>query len=225
MAVVEGSVSGALAEVGATSQSALHTVNKPDPMGSLGSYKTSHRFSLAVTQAADSRLFVIRNPHATNLIVIHDVLVEWIQTAAHTAAILDSLDLYRLTSFSAIDTTNTVTPVASKLRTSYATLVAGTDVDLRGVTVAGAAAGMTGGTSTPDSAPLRQFGQWLLAAVPTAGPVTPIVGSYTPNVAHGESPLILVQNEGLVLRNRVLLGAAAGSSVSIDIQWSYLTAY
>jgi hypothetical protein len=138
---------------------------------------------------------------------------------------LDSLDIYRLTSFSVTQTTGTVTPVLSKLRTSFATLVDGTDLAVRGVTVAGAAAGMTGGTLTKDTAPLRQVGQWMLAAVPTAGVVMPIVGEYWPDVGSGESPLILAQNEGFLIENRVLLGAAAGSAVSIDIEFSVATAY
>jgi hypothetical protein len=84
---------------------------------------------------------------------------------------------------------------------------------------------MTGGTLTKDSAPIRQFGQWLLAAVPTGGTVIPTIGEYTPNVAAGESPLVLAQNEGFILENRVLLGAAAGSAVSIDVAFSMASAY
>ncbi|MBL8794268.1 MAG: hypothetical protein JNM56_10200 [Planctomycetia bacterium] len=221
MAVLEGGVSAALAGIAEESGSPLHVVSKPDPVGVLGHYRTSHRAVLVATQAANSRLFELQNAHATNLIVIHDIRVEWTQTAAHTAAIMDSLDIYRCTSFSAVDTTNTVTPAISKLRTSFAT--AGANV--RGITVAGIAAGMTGGTLTKDTAPLRQFGLWMTAAVPTAGPTSRLDGSYTPKVADGESPLILVQNEGLIIENRVLLGAAAGSAVSIDIEWSELTAY
>lgn len=221
MAVIEGGISAALAGVGVESGSAMHSVNKPDPVGALGHYRTSHRTVLAASQAANSRLFELQNAHATNIIVVHDIRVEWVQTAAHTAAIMDSLDIYRCTGFSAVDTTNTVTPVASKLRTSFGTPGA----NLRGCTVAGVAAGMTGGTITKDTAPLKQFGQWLLAAVPTAGTVVPIVGTYTPKVAHGESPLILVQNEGFIVENRVLLGVAAGSAVTIEVEWSELTAY
>jgi hypothetical protein len=221
MAVLEGGVSNALAGVGVESGSPLHVNTKPDPVGALGHYKTSHRFVLVNTQAANSRLFELQNAHATNLIVIHKIRVEWTQTGAHTAAIMDSLDIYRCTAFSAVDTTNTVTPAISKQRTSFA--AAGANV--RGVTVAGAAAGMTGGTLTKDTAPTRQFGLWLLAAVPTAGMTPQIIGEYWPDVASGEHPLVLVQNEGIIIENRVLLGAAAGSAVSIDIGWSEVTAY
>lgn len=221
MAVIEGGTSAALAGVGSESQSAMHVSAKPTPVGALGHYKTSHRAAIIAAQAANSRLFELQNAHATNLIVVHEIRIAWVQTAAHTAAIEDSIDLYRCTGFSAVDTTNTVTPAISKLRASFAT--AGANV--RGVTVAGAAAGMTGGTLTKDTNPLRQIPQFLLATVPTAGPTVQIEGWYRPDVNSGESPLILVQNEGLTIENRVLLGAAAGSTFYIDIEWAEVTAY
>jgi len=221
MAILEGGTSGSLMGVGAESGMPAHFVAKPDPAGALGIYRTSHRCAVIAAQAANSRLFEIQNAHATNLVVVHSVRVQWLQTAAHTAAIEDSLDMFKCTSFSAVDTTNTVTPAVSKLRTSFGTPGA----NVRGVTVAGAAAGMTGGTLTKDTNPIVQVPQWLLLAVPTGGP-TPFVSSgWNANVADGESPLILVQNEGFIIENRVLLGAAAGSSVYIDVLWSELTAY
>ncbi len=224
MAVIEGGTSSTLAGVGVQSGASLHNALKPSP-ADVGHYRTSHRTNLVNTQAANSRLFEIRNIHASNIIVVHSIRVEWTLTGAHTAAIMDSLDIFRCTSFSAVDTTNTVTPAITKLRTSYTTLVDGTDLAVRGVTVAGAAAGMTGGTLTKDTNPIRQFGQWLLAAVPTGGPTTVIVGEYTPNLASGEAPLQLVQNEGFIIENRVLLGAAASSAVSIDVAFSVASAY
>lgn len=225
MAVIEGGVSGALAGVGGESGAPIHHVAKPDPVGSLGHYKTSHRAVMVNDQEANSSLFTLRNIHATNLIVVHKVRAEWIQVGAHTAAILSSLDIYKLTGYSVTPTTGTVTPVLSKLRTSYATLVDGTDLAVRGVTVAGAAAGMTGGTLVKDTAPLMQVGLWLLAAVPTAGPSPAVDASYRPDVASGEAPLVLAQNEGFLVENRVLLGAAAGSAISFDIDFSVVAAY
>ena len=216
MAVLEGGTSAAVAEVGAGASSALHTVNKPDPYGALGFYTTSHRCVFANTQAANSRLFELQNAHATNLVVVHRVRVVYSQGSTQTANIETSLDMYRCTSFSVVDTTNTVTPVASKMRTSMGTPGA----VLRGVTVAGAAAGMTGGTLTKDTAPVWQMSCWLLAAIPTAGPSPRFEYLWMPNVAHGEAPLVLVQNEGFIIENRVLMGAASGGAVYVDVAWS-----
>src|SRR5207302_1240321 len=112
-------------------------------------------------------LFELQNSHATNLIVVTRLVIKWLQTAAHTAAIEDSLDVFKCTSFSAVDTTNTVTPTASRKRTTMAA-APGAAV-IRGVTVAGASAGMTTGTLTKDGGSVGQLQQWLLAALPTAG--------------------------------------------------------
>lgn len=224
MATIEGGTSAALAGVGPESGSPLHVVSKPTPIGSLGHYRTSHRAALVNTQAANSRLFEMRNAHATNIITINRIRITWMQTAAHTAAIESSIDCYRCTSFSAVDTTNTVTPVGSKLRTSFGNIDTAATF-LRGVTVAGAAAGMTGGTLTKDTAPLFQVPQWLLAAQPTAGTVIPMQFDYFPGVGNNEHPLTLVQNEGFIIENRVLLGAAAGSSFYVDVEWAESTAY
>lgn len=221
MAVIEGGVSGALTGVGVESGSPQHVVCKPDPAGALGHYTTSHRTALVASQGANSRLFEIQNAHATNLVVVHQVRVVVQQTAAMTAAIETSIDMFKCTGFSAVDTTGTVTPVASKMRTSFGNAGA----NLRGVTVAGAAGGMTGGTLTKDTAPLHQTPIWLLLAVPTGGPVPREEYVWAPDVAAGESPLILVQNEGLIIENRVALGVAAGASVHIHCVWSELTAY
>lgn len=221
MAVIEGGVSGALAGVGAESGSPQHVVTKPDSVGALGHYTTTHRTAMINGQAANSRIFSLQNAHATNLIVIHEVRIVIQQTAAMTAAIETSLDVYKLTGFSVVDTTNTVTPVATKMRTSFGTAGA----VLRGLTIAGAAAGMTGGTSTKDTAPILQQPTWLLLAVPTGGPTVRNDYTWSPEVSSGQSPLILVQNEGLLIENRTALGAAAGASVHLRCVWSELTAY
>ena len=120
MAVLEGGVAGALAGVGAETGSPLHVVTKSIPYGVLGIYRTSHRHAIINAQAANSRLFEVRNTHASNLLVLVRLTVKWMQLGAHTAAIEDSIDLFRVTSFSAVDTTNTVTPAVSPMRTTMA---------------------------------------------------------------------------------------------------------
>ena len=220
MAVLEGGVSAALTGVGLEAASPLHVTNKPVPYGALGHYCSTVRFALVNSQAANSRLWQIRNTSATNLIVVTRLEVRWQQTAAHTAAILDQLALYKLTGFTAVDTTNTVTPTVSLRRTS----MGATTAAIRHVTVAGVAAGMTGGTLTKDTNAAMLLEQWLLLAQPTAGPVTPMTKDLLDN-ANGTHPFVLVQNEGLGLENVVALGAAAGSSVTVDLSYAEVTAF
>jgi hypothetical protein len=218
MAIQVAGASGDIADVGQRASVPLHIVQKPHT--AVGHYRTSVRFALANTQAANSRLFEIRNTSATNIIIPQRLEVRWLQTGAHTAAILDSIDLYKLTNFTVSSTTNTVTPTVSTKRTS----MTATTAAIRHVTVAGAAAGMTGFTSTKDANAAGRMEQWLLAAQPTAGTVVPIVKEFFDDV-NGTHPFALIQNEGLLLENQVLLGAAAASSITVDFHYMEVTAF
>lgn len=179
-------------------------------------FRVTHRFAIIAQQAANSRLFELRNANTSQLVVIHDFRVDWTQTAAHSNAIEDSLDLFKATGFTAVDDTGTVTLTASEMRTASEANAA----VIRGVTIAGATAGMTGGTLSLDSGPLLQVPLWLLATLPTAGPVPTATLRFLPRSPYGERALTLAPNEGIVLRNRVLLEAAAGSSVYVSCAWS-----
>jgi hypothetical protein len=218
-------LSGDIVEAGPRSYntgSPLHSQQKPLSYGSLGHYRTNHRCLLVNTQAANSKLFEVRNTHATNLIVPTRLVLKWMQTGTHTAAIEDSLDVYRVSTFTAVDTTNVVTPGVTAKRASMA---AGPGAAaIRGVTAAGAAAGMTGGTMTKDATSVGQLPKWLLAAMPTAGPVEPSVLDVFDDV-NGTHPFVFAQNEGLIVENRVLLGAAAASVVYIDFSWAEVATY
>lgn len=216
MAVIESATNAALAEVGVAAAIPIHVTQKPIPFGALGHYRVTARFALIATQAANSRLFSLRNT-GTNLIIITRLNLRWLQTAVHTAAIEDSLDVFKLTGFTVDDTVNTVTPVASRKRTTMG--AAPGNVNLRQVTVAGAAAGMTGGTLVKDGGPYSQIPKWLLAAMPTAADEKFDLLNVEDDVSTTH-PFVFAQNEGLEIENRVLLGAAAGSSVYLEIAYA-----
>lgn len=196
------------------------TVSRPIKYGSGGHYGTTARLAIVALQAAGSRLFTLRNANTSNLVVITSIYLSWLQTAAHTAAIEDSLDLFRVTGFSAIDNTNytalTVTPQRSAGMGTAGALVGQ-------VTATGVAGGSTGGTMTLDAQAWWQLPQWLLAAQPTGQTVIPMTLMYT--LGNGEHPLVLKPNEGFAMTNRVLLGAAAGSSVYLDLEWAEVDEY
>jgi hypothetical protein len=83
---------------------------------------------------------------------------------------------------------------------------------------------MTGGTLTKDANSIGQLPQWLLAALPTAGTVVVQLNDIFDDV-NGTHPFVLVQNEGIIIENRVVLGAAAASSVYIDFSWAEVSAF
>lgn len=196
-------------------------VSVPLPYGTLGHYRVNHRCNVIALQAANSRLFSFRNSHATNLLVLTRIVIKWLQVAAHTAAIEDSLDVFRVTGFSVSDTVNTVTPAPS-VRRSVGMAAAPGAAEIRGVTIAGAAAGMTGGTLTKDGGAFAQLPQWFQAAMPTNQVISE--RKETELDAFNAHPFVFVQNEGFEIENRVLLGAAAGSSVYIDVAWAEVPA-
>jgi len=192
----------------------------PLPYGAFGHYRTTHRAALVATQAAASRLFSFRNTHATNLIVGVRLIAKLLQTGAHTATIEDSLDVFRLTGFSVSDTVNTVTPGVSPRRSSMA--AAPGAAEIRGVTVAGAAAGMTGGTLTKDGSPFASLPALFLAVLPSNQVLDVRLDEQDDDA--NSHPFVFAPNEGFEIENRVLLGAAAAASVYVDFSWAEVAA-
>jgi hypothetical protein len=186
-------------------------------------YRFTHRTVLTALQAAGSRLLEIRNPSPTgnaapSELVLVRLQVKWLQTAAHTAAIEDSIDVFRATAFTVDATTNTATPLAIPKRTGMA---ATPNAAIRGLAAAGNAAGMTGGTLTPDASPFSQLPQWLLAAQPTASTVPPVTLDEDGQAAAGENhPFVFAPGEGISVQLRAVLGAAAGSSVYFEVDFA-----
>lgn len=221
MAIQMQGSSGTIAEVGGTTFRALHVHVKPIEYGALGHYRFGIRIVSTAAQAANSRILELRNTHATNLIVPTRLVLRAIQTAAGTAQ-ENSLDCFRCTGFTAVDTTNTVTPTGSVKRASMAAFPGGAAP--RHLTVAGAAAGMTGGTLTKDG----NFFATLPVLVNTAIPTT-ANAIWGPTDAfddvNGTHPFVFVQNEGLEVENRVLNVTSYGISWYLDLAWAEVTVF
>lgn len=198
----------------------MHTQQRPIGYGSLGHYQVTYRAILAAAQAANSRLFEMRNS-GTNLLVLTRCSLRVMQTAAGTAQ-ENSIDMYRCTGFTVVDTTNTVTPTASSKRTGMG--AAPGNAVLRGVTAAGAAAGMTGGTLTKDggASATCPFTVNTATAVSTAllwGPYDCVDDSARSHM------FVFPQNEGFIVENRVLNVTSYGMTFYLDVCWAEVTAY
>ena len=210
---------GVIADVGGTTFRSLNIHTKPVEYGALGHYRTSVRIASTAAQAANSRIFEIRNTHATNLIIPTRLTIRVLQTAAGTAQ-ENSLDVYKVTGFTAVDTTNTVTPVSSVKRTSMAAYPGGAAV--RHLTLAGAAAGMTGGTLVKDTQFFATLPLNVAAAIATTSMWGPLDCLDDVNGTH---PFCFVQNEGLIIENRVLNVTSYGCTFYVDFSWCEATAY
>lgn len=203
----------------------LHVVQKPIPVDATvgGHYRVNHRGVLIAAQVANSRLFSFQNPSATKLMIPTRCIVKWQTITAHTAILENSLDLFKLTTYTVVDTTNTVTLTGSKKRTSMQAQSA----VVRGLTVAGNANGMTGGTLTKDGSSFAQLPMFeaaaVMAAADTVSRGTNMLDTF--DDAFGTHPFVFAQNEGFEIELRVVEAAAGGSSYYIDLSWAEVAAY
>jgi len=204
-------------EVAGTTFRAVNVHAKPVEYGSLGHYVATARVLSVAAQAANARIFEFK-ANANNLFVITQLIMRATQTAGGTAQ-ENSMDCYRCTGFTAVDTTNVATPVASRKRTSMAAAPGGA---LLRIMSGGATAGMTGGTLTKDT----QFMATLPYNIATAADQNTIRGPV--NVLeqgnHG-NPLVLVNNEGFECENRVLNVTSYGIAWYYDVSWAEVTAF
>jgi hypothetical protein len=145
-----------------------------------------------------------------------------LQVGAPTAAIEDWFKLTFVRSYTVADTTGSVSIAAAanmqKLRTSMGNSIA----ELREANVA---AGCSGGTKTLDGNPLITGSVWVLAALPTGAGQPGLVMDLTPDMARGEHPIVLAQNEGLCLENGNAFGAASGIVLHTMVSWSEVATF
>lgn len=222
MAVIEG-FSGDIVEAGNRAyngQAPIHVQPKPLQYSTLGHYRLWTRFTMVTSQNANSRLWEVRNGHSTNLIVPTRLRVIILPAGTITTAYRFEANLFKCTSFSAVDTTNTVTPGAPSNKRSTMATTAG--AIFRHVTVAGAQAGMTGGTLTKDAVAAGVATGWVATAAATT---LPLVTEMLDDV-NGTHPFVLVQNEGLEIENIVAgSGTANVIDVGVDFSWAEVTAF
>lgn len=205
-------------EVASSSTGSQHIVTKPLP-STIGHYRTAVKLVMATTQAANSRLFEVRNT-STNILVLTRCFVMVAPAGTVTTAYLGEIGLWRCTNFTAVDTTNTVTPTGSIKRTGMTAYPGGAAV--RHNTVAGAAAGMTGGTLTKDG---NMLGSLLFNATTFAAGSVPFFREFVDDT-NGTHPLVLAQNEGFEIENVVVgSGTANVVHVMIDVSWAEVAAY
>ena len=208
---------GTVADVAGTTFRALNVNIKPVDYGSLGHYRTSVVITSTAAQAANSRIFEIRNT-GSNLLILTQMTLKAIQGAAGTAQI-NRLDVYKATSFSAVDTTNTVTPVSSVRRTSTMAAYPG-GAAVRHLTLAGNVNGMTGGTLTKDT---QAFGSLITPVAAAAQSSMLITDIVDPNpLTH---PFVFSNNEGFVVESAVLNVTSYGYTWCVDCAWAEVTAF
>lgn len=208
---------GVVADVGGAVFRAVNVNIRPIDYASLGHYRVFSRVMSTAAQAANSRLFELRN-NGSNFIVPTRLILRAMQVAAGTAQ-ENSIDVYRCTNFTAVDTTNAATPNVIVKRVGAMVSAPGS-AQVRSLNAN--AAGMTGGTMTKDAGPITSMPYNVAAAINTTSIIGPLDCFDDVNGTH---PFVLAQNEGLVLENRVLNVTSYGIAWFIDLSWAEVASY
>lgn len=209
---------GVVAEVGGTGFRALRVEPRPLEIGSLGTYRMSViSGTMAAGLAADSEVVQFRWTDATRLAVVHAFILDGMggTSTAFTAG-LASFRLFVARAFTAAGTgggTATITGNNNKLRSSMGTTLLG---EIRTATTAA----LTAGTKTLDAQPIAQyaFSVGTTASVQYVEQVRLLDSG-----AENTHPVVLAQDEGLVLRATV---PATGTwQFGATICWSEVASY
>lgn len=192
----------------------------------LGSYRlavsTGAVTTIAARTATAGQLLVLRNPSTTHTVFLKRVAARFILTTAYTAAQETGCDLILARSFTASATAGTAVDVGSTVANTGNLLAAqGTSkITANCVRVADASA-ITAGTHTLDANPVGILTGWSGA-----------VGDMVPEGVSGEfgvlwdarescheAPIALVADEGFVVRNVTLMGAAGVGRWDFIVEW------
>lgn len=225
MAVIEGGASAVLADVGAAAANPLHVVTRPQPYSTLGHYTFGGvTGAIAAGMAANGELLQFRWTDATRFAVI--TRIEVMGMRATTAFAVGTIDIKAtiarsFTASGSGGTPLTLTGDNNQMRTSMGASLVG---DLRIATTAALGAG----TKTLDTQDIGLIATHSSAGV---GAATPIIGSiylpntslWVPDLSGGEHPIVLAQNEGVVVRATV--PGTGVWNLAIKIKWCEVTAY
>jgi hypothetical protein len=188
-----------------------------DPGASGGIYRVQKNFSVGPsnTIAANAAVFSMRWTSGTYNAIIWYFKWNYLVTTAFTAQQMIDHGLYFARGFSSNDSgtgssTLTMSGHNAKKRTSMATSQFG---EIRYAT----SNTLTAGTRTLDSNPLAYRGAYLI----TLG--TQLADYWPCNLEiDQEIPIVLAQNEGLVLNNITVFPAAGVINLSVEVAWSEL---
>jgi hypothetical protein len=214
MAIIQsGGAAGTALLVDASSGAARVAVR---PMDVLGWNSVGAASGLVTGLAANATLFSLRNLSG-NPVLVRRLGVGFVTTTAFTAAQMMSFGLLAARSFTASDSGGTAIALTgnnAKHRTSLGTP---TSLDCRIATTAA----LTAGTRTVDANLLGVQAGWSGAAGTVIAPALNNLLSHDT----GDYPLVLAQNEGLVVANLTAMGAGGVGTAFVAIEFAEASAF
>ncbi len=223
MAIIQSGSDSSLLTVDPTFKSARVAVRPPEGLGYFQLGAATGNLT-NTTVAANAPLFSMRwAPANGRIAIIRRVVVNFVQTVGWTAAAAQPIGLFVARSWTASDTGGTAVTISgntNKMRTTNdpSNFAAPSDVRVAGT------ATFTAGTRTLDT---NAVAVGLLAAsqVAAASAVYPQQTIMLHDVNTGDHPIILENNEGIVINNITVWPAAANGFMSFNIEWIEGTSY
>jgi len=228
MAVIE-STGGTIAGVGQEAFAGMHV--RPTPIGpstTNGSYRIAATTgTITAALVASGQLFYVRWTDATRFFVLHKFTAQFQPLTLFTAGTLTDFgfDLLKVTAVSAGGGgTDLGALVKTKMRTTMGTSLLDT-AGLMRIATTGVLTSITSVDSTSIAQSLGDTQRVNPAAATEEQNVNSPNLEYKADLANGEYPLVLAQNEGLVFRNRTVWPAAGTGVITINMVWSEVGAF
>jgi len=221
---------GSIAGVGSEVAEGLHVLAKPADYATFGHYRFSKvTGTLAATLAASAVVFAARWGDSTRFAVITSFKTRFMPLTPFTAATLTdhtSFDTYIGRAYTANHTggaTLTLTGDNNAMRASMGTTLF---TEIRIATTAA----LGGGTVTLDAQPFAQSlrkGNRVNPTATTEEIIMPTTDGMDVDfkVDAGEHPLVLSQDEGIVVTNRTVWPAAGTGILMVSMAWAEVGAY
>jgi hypothetical protein len=167
-------------------------------------------FTIAAATPANSDLFAMRwSPGAGLVAVVERIRLQYLQGTAATATFASDLRCHRVTGFTASDTGGTaLTPIPKD------SLLFGGGSNVTDMRFAGG--GLTIGTRTVDAFPI--VGMGIINTITNINPQP-----YREEFHHDSAsiyPLILENNQGLIVRNSAAFLAAGTGTAYVMVEWN-----
>lgn len=215
MAGIESPTTGNGLEIGA----AFKAARVADFPGEVNGWNSLGAQSGALTGiAANGALFSLRNSSA-KLILVRRVGIGLIVTTGFTAAQKTDFALFVARGFTSSDTGGTATSFLGSTGKHRTSLAAPTSIEAR----IAAAAALTAVARTLDTNAISQMGGWALAA--TAGAIIPPALANLFSHDTGDYPLVLAQNEGIVITAGTAFGAGGVANIFVNLELAEVDAF
>jgi hypothetical protein len=186
------------------------------PIGVLGWNSVGAASGLLTGLAAGAAVFSLRNLSG-NPVLVRRVGVGFVTTTAFTAAQMLSFGLFAARSFTASDSGGTAIALTGSNAKHRTTLSTPTSIDCRVATTAA----LTAGARIVDANALGLQAGWSGGAGTT---VTPALNNLLSHDT-GDYPLVLAQNEGLLIANLTAMGAGGVGVATVAVEFAEASAF